>query len=202
MTIHEVADAALEHWERDVAITMVAIAGAESAYRVDAKGDRLEIFNQAQRTAYAPFAADGYLSFGPWQIFLGVHTPTVRAWSGLSAPQELASWLCDYDHNALMAADILMGQGFKAWSTYNNDAYRQFLEDAESAIDAIIASRSQPTNKRVVAVSLNLPRIHLDLADGTYVDFQLENVRWFDPWIRFDVKSSGVVVGPQLPLIS
>ena len=71
-----VADAALHalfQWPREEAEVMVAIAGAESNWYNGAQGDALSSFPADQQARYAPYDCGGYLSFGLWQIFQGVH---------------------------------------------------------------------------------------------------------------------------------
>ena len=37
-----------------------------------------------------------------------------------------------------MAAEILAGQGLTAWSAYNNGAYRAYIDQATTAVDAAL----------------------------------------------------------------
>jgi len=195
LTIHEVTVEALKHWAPPEAIVMVAIAGAESAYNGNGRGDRISIFNTADKAKYAAFACGEYLSFGAWQIFLGVHTQRVRDWSGLSAPCELAEWLMDVKNNATIAKIVYDNQGFRAWSTFANDAYVAFLDDATAAVSAVLAATTQLDSTLVTAVSLAPPHIHIDFADGHFEEFNLRDVSVHGPWLRFNV-DRGMVDNP------
>jgi len=188
MSIHDVAVAALRHWSPPEAIIMTALAGAESAYNGNGKGDRITIFNANDKARYAPFACGEYLSFGAWQIFLGVHTQKVRNWSGLSAPCELADWLMNIDNNAQVAKEVYDNQGFKAWSTYNNEAYGDFLSEASDAVSSIIAATTQLDSILVVGVSLAPPHVHIDFSDGHFEEFNLRDVSVHGQWLRFNVE--------------
>lgn len=189
MTIADVAAVAIEAFVGDDAITMTAIAGAESAFRSDAKGDPLASFTQAQRTAYGPFASEGFLSFGPWQVFLGVHTPLIRSLSGKQAPDDLARWLMNYANNAQAAREILNSQGLSAWSTYTNGQYRPFILEADAAVTTARAARAISAPPAIVAVSFNARTVHLDLADGAFFEYSVDSVELFGPWFRYNLST-------------
>lgn len=140
MSIEECAAKAVEWWDRSTAITMVAIAGGESSYNANARGDHLSIFSQFYQDLYAPYACDSYLSFGYWQIFLGVHHGRILAMSGISDPCGQAGWLFNAFNNARAAASILADQGFIAWSIFNNGAYLAFLAVATAAVDEALGA--------------------------------------------------------------
>lgn len=187
MQIDEVASIALDTWDESTAQIMVAIAGAESGFDERAAGDALSIFSPGLQQAYAPFAYNSHLSFGLWQIFLGVHTPLIRSFSGLSAPEQLAGWLSNPRNNALAAKEILSSQGFQAWSTYNNQAYLDFEIEGSAAIRAAKASRSNPSPRQIVAFSINPPTIHFDLADGSFLESTLTDIHAYGDWLRYEI---------------
>lgn len=91
----------------DALVTAVAIAGAESGWRLDAHGD-----------------VDIGGSWGPWQIYIPAH------------PQYTPEWLtASWDNNASAMFEISGGgTNWAPWSTYNNGAYRTYLGDAEAAV--------------------------------------------------------------------
>ena len=68
---------------------MVAIALAESSGNNRAQGDALSSFPADQQTRYAPYDCGGYLSFGLWQIFQGVHFGKL---SNLTGSQDPCVW--------------------------------------------------------------------------------------------------------------
>jgi len=134
LTIRQAAVYAADWFpDPEVAATMAAIAMAESAGDTNARGDKAE----GDLATYAPNACDGYLSFGLWQVFLGVHRARLYAISGLSMPCEQASWLMDPNNNARVAAAILADASYNAWSAYKAGTHKRFLVDARLAIAAL-----------------------------------------------------------------
>ena len=133
---------------RERAIIMTAIAGAESSFI----NDGVRVYNEVARgdkvidigSRYAAYACDGYLSFGLWQIFLGVHSPEVARKSGFTSPCPQSVWLFGPDNNAGMARDILNSQGYEAWSTYNGGQYKAFLPEATAAVDRVLNPPAPP----------------------------------------------------------
>ncbi len=120
----------------DAAVTMVAIAGAESGWRADARGD----YGYTDRPN-----CGGYTSFGAWQYNL-IHESYLRNQTGSSDPCAWAEWLMDLDNNAKAAADLYAGQGFIPWTVYRTGAYRQYLDEARAAVDeALSQPQPQPT---------------------------------------------------------
>jgi len=180
---------------------MTAISGAEASYRLNAKGDPLTIFSQPDRAKYNDLACSGYLSFGAWQIFLGVHTQLVRNESGLSGPCALADWLYNAENNAQIARAIYVSQGYKAWSCYVNGAYEQHLTDARAACETATFEQLPRGSKLITAVSLAPPHIHLDWQDGTFTELSLESIQTFGAWIRFNVRPFELGTSPQPPLL-
>jgi len=95
------------------AVTMTAIAGAESGYNPQ---------------AHNPTPPDD--SYGLWQInMLGAMGPQRRAQLGITSNAALY----DPATNARAAYMIFRGQGLRAWSTYTNGSYRANLPSAQSA---------------------------------------------------------------------
>jgi len=128
---------------REVASTMTAIAMAESAGDNEAAGDPAAGLLQV----YAPYACNGKLSFGLWQIFLGVHHQMIRNMSGVANPCAQAQWLYDVQNNARAASAVLANQGYGAWSTYTAGVYKQFLPEAFMAWDMLHATEPTPTTE-------------------------------------------------------
>lgn len=193
MPLAEIALAARDTFEPDEAITMLAIAGAESAFNERAQGDRLSDFKQADRHKYEQFACNDFLSFGPWQVFLGVHTQMVELLSGLKGPCPLANWLCNPYNGARAARAILRGQGLSAWTTYNTGQYQAFVNEASAAIFALPRRVEGNTGIAITAVSFNGTRIHLDRADGSFEERTVATATAIEGWLRYDLDQPVVV---------
>ncbi len=150
MSIGHCAQVALKHWSGEDAITMVAIAGAESSWREDAAGDPISYFHSIGQYQYDPYACGGYLSFGYWQIFQGVHYEALRSFTGSNDPCVWAAWLKNGAQNAQIAYNIWRGRlsvglnPFTPWSTYNNGAYLQFMDEARAAVEGAPAPAPIP----------------------------------------------------------
>lgn len=138
MSLAECAAQAVLQWPRDTAITMVAISGAESGWRNDAAGDHWSIFPPDQQATYRQYSCQGYTSWGLWQVNMRWHYPRLQDATGSSDPCVWASYLSNPGANALMAAEILAGQGLSAWSTYNVGSYRAYIAQATAAVDAAL----------------------------------------------------------------
>lgn len=187
MSIEDATNAAIDWFPSADRLTMIAIAGAESNWNPTAEGDRLDSFSPEAQARYAPFAFGGYLSFGYWQIFLGVHTDLVRLQSGLKTPGELATWLMNGSNNARVAATILASQGKEAWSTYNDAQYLSRETEASAALAAAIKADPANPAATIVAVSFNGTKIHLDHQDGSFDEYSVTDARYFSPWLRMEV---------------
>ncbi len=133
--IDDVARAALLYWAREDAIVMVAVAGAESGYQPEARGDHYSNFPPAEQPVYLQYSWEGYTSFGPWQVNTRWHWPELEIWTGSTDPAVWAAWLFDVLNNARAAFAIWESQGFSAWSTFNLGSYRAHLEEAREAVD-------------------------------------------------------------------
>jgi len=187
MDIVEIADIALDAFPSAYQSRMIAIAGAESGFDPLASGDRLDSFAPGTQPAYEPYAVNGYLSFGLWQIFLGVHHPRIQGLSGYTDGPDLVRWLQDPRNNAKAAATILADQGLGAWSTYNNAAWRDFEIEASAALSTAIEKANRQQRGSFVAVSFNGSTVHLDRADGTYEERRLTDAALYGDWIRFNL---------------
>jgi len=139
MTISDAAEQAVLQWARDTAITMVAIAGAESSWRNDANGDPWWAFPLDQQPTKKLYSCDGYGSIGLWQIHMPAHHARLYEVTWSTDPCVWRDALCNPGFNCIMAAEILSGQGLSAWSTYNNDAYLDYIDQATEAVDAALA---------------------------------------------------------------
>jgi len=186
LTIAQVAAASVREFVADDQVTMTAIAGSESSFNAKAKGDRLDAFSPADQELYRPFAVDGFLSFGPWQVFLGVHTPLIRQLSKLFEQGDLAAWLMDYNNCAIAAREILSSQGFTAWTMYKNGDYRRYVIEADAAVKAARAALPSPQPLPYIAFSVTGSTVHLDKADGSFDELQLTDVKYYQPWLRFE----------------
>jgi len=189
MQIEDAAIAAVKHFPQERQEIMVAIGGAESNWNPTAEGDRLDSFSPIRQESYREFAFGGYLSFGIWQIFLGVHTPRVRKLSGLSSPGELAAWLMVPDNNARVAAEILQEQGLEAWSTYSNGQYLQRAIEAGYAVEQARKAALSNGRSAIVAVSVRESTVHLDYADGGFDERTITNAFGIGGWWRFELSA-------------
>lgn len=135
MTLADCAAQAVLQWSRDDAITMVAIAGAESGWRNDAFGDHYSIFPPDQQAVYKQYSCNGYTSWGLYQINMRWHHDRLYAVTWSTDPCVWRDSLCDPGFATVMAAEILSGQGYTAWSVYNNGAYRTYIDQATRAVD-------------------------------------------------------------------
>jgi len=187
MSKESIVNAAKEYFTVDVGITMVAIAGAESGWQDNAEGDNLSAFTPVEQSNYADFAIDGWLSFGPWQIFLGVHTSKVEAAAQTTDKEELKSWLFNAKNNALIARQIYDSQGFSAWSTFNNGAYKEHLAEATAAWNAATGANIPTPGAAIVAFSVNGDVVHFDLSDGSFLEARTNHAGQFGGWLRRDL---------------
>ena len=144
MSLADCAAQAVLQWPRDDAITMVAIAGAESGWRNDARGDHYSIFPPDQQATYRQYSCDGYTSWGLWQVNMRWHYPRLQEVTFSTDPCVWAAQLSNPGFNAVMAAEIRSGQGLSAWSTYNNGAYRSFIDQATAAVDEALGVGPPP----------------------------------------------------------
>lgn len=135
MSLADCAAQAVLQWDRDTAITMVAIAGAESGWRNDAAGDHYSIFPPDQQPTYRQYSCQGYTSWGLWQINMRWHHPRLYDATLSTDPCVWAAYLSDPGANAYLAHEIWATQGLTAWSTYNNGAYRAYIAQATTAVD-------------------------------------------------------------------
>jgi len=146
VTIEQAANVAVQHWRRDDAIVMVAIAGGESSWRHDAEGDGVSIFPPGEQAQYRRWSCNGFTSFGAWQVNLRWNHPHITRISGLTDPCAMARWLKNWANNARAARVIFDNQGFRAWTIYNIGAYRQHLDRARVAVDAALRRGPVPFN--------------------------------------------------------
>jgi len=188
MTIDDAARAAKVFFTADVQQTMVAIAMAESGGDPQAEGDNLASFSPIQQAMYADFAINDWLSLGLWQIFLGVHTGIVEEISRTTDKEAMRRWLFEPTNNALIAREIYDSQGFKAWSTYNNGAYKNFLGAAAVACAKATGTISPSPDAAIVAVSINGSLLHFDLSDGTFLEARTNDAGFFGGWLRLELE--------------
>jgi len=187
MTIADFAVAVRNEFAEPDRLVMLAIAGAESAFRPEARGDNLSEFNSADRARYGPWACADYLSFGGFQVFLPVWHSVVTEMSHLDGACPLANWLMNPANNTRVARRILDQQGLTAWSTYKNEAYQQFLNEAGAALAALPPAPAPEARSPIVAVSFAVDRVHFDRADGTFDERTITTAGSYGPWWRLDL---------------
>jgi len=120
----------------NTAVVMVAIAGAESGWRLDAKGDY----------GYGKYNCDGYCSWGPWQVNICANYSWLSQSLGTSDPCAIAMWIISsYDNSAWAAATVLHRQGLCAWTVYeewcsrdHKGTYRNYLDQARAAVQSVL----------------------------------------------------------------
>jgi len=187
VTIADAALAARDYFAGPDAITMLAIAGAESAFNPKARGDSLSSFSEADRQRYAANSCADYCSIGLWQIFMPVHMEMLEQLSGLSGSCVIANWLTTPANNARAAKAILDSQGLSAWSTYNGGQYEQFINEASSAILTLPSRPGDHVGIAITAVSLSGDRVHFDREDGTYDERKISQATPINGWLRLDL---------------
>jgi hypothetical protein len=141
VSLADCAAQAVLQWDRETAITMVAISGAETggAWNNDAAGDPW--WNYPGDPLYKTYSCGGHTSWGLWQVNMRWHYPRLQDATGSSDPCVWASYLSNPGANALMAAEILAGQGLSAWSTYNVGAHLAYIAQATAAVDAALGAQ-------------------------------------------------------------
>lgn len=137
MAIDDVARVALLHWTTSEALTMVAIAGCESGYRADARGDAVSAFPPERRPSLAPYACNGFTSFGPWQIHQPAHFDKLERATGSTDPCVWAEHLMDYPNNGRIAKEVWDNAFYGAWTCYNTGAYQNHMLEAITALDRV-----------------------------------------------------------------
>jgi len=126
--------------DTDTAITLVAIAGAESGWNLGAAGDYYNSGKCPQNWCR------GYCSWGPWQINICCHSSWIGDQIGSHDPCVVAQWLTsDWNNSAWAAWKILTEHGgLYAWSVYNNGSYRAYLAEARAAVEQALREGIQP----------------------------------------------------------
>ncbi len=113
---------------REAAITMTAIAGAESGWRNDALGDL-----NLQDATWGP-------SYGLFQI------RTYKGKTGSGDWRDIA-WLTGSDLHQAQAAWHISAQGtnFTPWTVFTNGAYQQHMAAARAAADKVTGTAAPAT---------------------------------------------------------
>lgn len=143
MSYQRAAAAAVTHWHGEDAVIAVAVAAAETGEFNAFRGDPASNYPQ-----YAHHACSGFLSFGYWQVFLGVHHDKLQQRTGSRDPCVWATELLLPEANAEVAHEVWRERvgwglnGFEAWSMYKNGRYEEFMGKAREAVDA--ARQSEP----------------------------------------------------------
>lgn len=190
LTFEEVAQIAFRVWnDKETAIIATAIAKAESNLNPTAGGDspqtliniRMRQLEQRgssdirqasielARKANCPKGTDtGPASWGLWQIFVPVHTEKIRRFSGLSDSCDQAIWLQNPENNAQIAFDIYRdaGNSFQPWSTFKNGLHERWLDEARTAMNAVLDTPQPPSDEVPPMEPLPSRRIGTGLAFG------------------------------------
>jgi len=95
-------------------ITMLAIAAAESGLNPAAQGDPLTNYSGYWHQLYTPYAANGFLAFGLFQVFTYWHHEKLIFSTKSHNPEDWATWLFVPENNAQMAMLIYKSQGYQA----------------------------------------------------------------------------------------
>ncbi len=133
---------AIKYWtDRATAITMVAIAGAETNWQ-DEPGDPMDQLQNPDQ--YAPYACNGFTSWGQWQINYRWSASAIQELSGLSDPCEVSAWLLAIENNARAAFNVWTRQGLGAWSAFKLRRHQAYLAQATLAIDQALAEANPP----------------------------------------------------------
>lgn len=135
MSLADCAAQAVLQWPRDVAINMVAIAGAESGW-INGRASTVDVVGgPGDRAEWRQYACDGVYSWGLYQVHMPSHHYRLEAVTGSASPCVWRDHLTNPGFATVMAAEILSGQGYSAWSVYNNGAYRAYIDQATAAVD-------------------------------------------------------------------
>jgi len=157
LSINQIAAIAYD-WLKDAqkATTMTAIAMGESGGNEAARGDPVSLVGER----YREYACGEHLSFGVWQVFLGVHSAMIDRMAGTNSPCARAQWLLDPNNNARAMHAILQNQGYAAWSVYKTNAHQQWMDAALVAVSAAVqgpqAQPVEPTPHPAIALPLRL----------------------------------------------
>jgi len=126
--------------DKNTAIILVAIAGAESGWNLNAAGDK------RNPGTCPPNWCREYCSWGPWQINICCHSGWIGAYIGSYDPCTIAQWLtADWSNSAWAAWKILTEHGgLYAWSVYKNGSYTAYLAEARAAVEAVLSEGGRP----------------------------------------------------------
>jgi len=139
------AVAAVKRWiPAGYRATLLAIAGAESGWRLDALGDYPRNFTEPVRSEILPWTCppndeDAPSVFGPWQI-----QGSWRGALGFNDNCGFAAWLmASWDNSAHAAAVVLKSSGLGSWTTYTDGAYLNYMADAAQALGVSSSSAAR-----------------------------------------------------------
>jgi len=111
-------------------VVMLAIAGSESGWTVNADGD---CGLGGPSCGSCSDESGGATSWGLWQVH-NVHSAMLEKFTGSTDPCTWRSWLFDADHNAQAALAIYDEQGLNAWTTWQNGAWAAHVATAKAAL--------------------------------------------------------------------
>lgn len=162
MTLAVIVDT--QDWDNETKAVMMAIAKAESALNEHAEGDPIENYRGYWNQLYAPYACNGKLAFGLWQIFTYWHAEKLINYTHSKSPCDWAQWLKDPQNNVTIANDVLQSQGFSAWSAYNQQTHLDHLTEARITLAALQTDEDPPWDEGHIESLRPIPSLLRHLA--------------------------------------
>lgn len=166
-------------------VVMVAIAGHESSFNTDSKGDY----------GYSGPNCDGSTSWGLWQIH-NSHSQYLTKATGSSNPCDWEKWCFNPTNNAKAALAIIQGASSaqngveNAWyNTWHSGAYLQYLDKAQAAM----SSNSQASNP-VVYQNVSSVSTPEQSTTEQYISGQLSNIN-IGKYEEYGVITLVVIIG-------
>lgn len=136
MAVFPGATIATSQGDLSLQTVMVAIAGAESGWTVDADGD---CGLGGPSCGSCSDESGGSTSWGLWQIH-NVHSEMLTNYAGSTEACAWRNWLFNAENNAKAAFAIYEEQGLGAWSTWQSGAWAAHVSAAQQALSALSAS--------------------------------------------------------------
>ncbi len=145
MSAADAAAVAVTLWSPTDAVTAVAISGAESSWTLTAAGDRPNEFDPVVYAELLPWTCPPYTSnaptsIGPWQVNLSNRGVLPYTNNCANMQWLMASW----SNSAQAAHALWQRDGFQPWATYTDGRYRNFLAQAQAAVNAALAVSPPP----------------------------------------------------------
>ncbi|MDA8118469.1 MAG: hypothetical protein M0Z85_00125 [Gammaproteobacteria bacterium] len=136
MSVFPGATIATSQGDLSLQTVMVAIAGSESGWTVDADGD---CGLGGPSCGSCSGESGSATSWGLWQIH-NVHSEMLTNYSGSGEACGWRSWLFNAANNAKAAFAIYEEQGLEAWSTWQSGAWASHVGAAQDALTALSAA--------------------------------------------------------------